>query len=280
MAELLVAYADDPAGSNMATHLAACMERGTDRMPGPAGKKISGFWHSDYYDLVTISSPAISADWLKGVPFVTGGEEYDGYVFLSRHSAESGVLALTCHSTGNFGEALFGGNDAEVAIPHPHLQKAYLRNLHAERDSPKFSEFDITIEATHHGPTALDKPVLFVEVGTTPVQWSDAALCGEVADVLHRTLVSDMLQSPVAICFGGTHYPKRFTSEILDGTHALGTVIPKRFIRLLDDDLFEHIMLRNKAASVALLDWGGIPGPDKRRLEDLLSTTNLDVRRI
>ena len=38
-----------------------------------------------------------------------------------------GVLALTCHSTGNFSEAKFGGNDRQVAVPHPALQKAYLQ---------------------------------------------------------------------------------------------------------------------------------------------------------
>ena len=66
---------------------------------------------------------------------------------------------MTCHSTGNFSEAKFGGNDREVAIPHPDLQKYYLQTL--QKHQSDFSEFQITIEATHHGPTALTKPTIF-----------------------------------------------------------------------------------------------------------------------
>ncbi len=61
-------------------------------------------FHGKYYDLLIIQSPAISADWLDEK------YDYDGFVFLSKHAAESGELALTCHSTGNFSEAKFGGN--------------------------------------------------------------------------------------------------------------------------------------------------------------------------
>ncbi len=290
MAELLVAFTGDPAGSRMASHLATDMEEdgvtasgATAPTPhGHGGGRIAGFWRSRHYDLMTIHTPAISADWLEEEIEAAGMGRYDGYVFLSKHYAESGVLALTCHSTGNFGEAKFGGNDSEVAIPHPHLQKAYLRNLHQRREESAFAGFDVTIEATHHGPSALGRPVLFIEVGTTPKQWNDDGLCGAVADVVHDTITSNVPRSPVAICFGGTHYPKKFTDEILDGACALGTVIPKRAVRLLGDDdgLFPHIVRRNGAASEALLDWGGIPGPDRKGLEDLLSTTSLRTRRI
>ena len=51
------------------------------------------------FDLIEIDTPAISADWLDEQ------YDYDGFVFLSKHAAESGTLALTCHSTGNFNEA-------------------------------------------------------------------------------------------------------------------------------------------------------------------------------
>ena len=275
-----MAFDDDPAGTGMASHLAKSMDM--DRTsPYDNEARVTSLWRSKYYDMMTISTPAISADWLGHV-VAAGAKDYDGYVFLSRHSAESGVLALTCHSTGNFGEARFGGNDSEVAIPHPHLQKAYLRNLY-EKKAPQFAKFDITIEATHHGPSALEKPTLFIEIGTTPEQWNDARLCGMVADVVHETLATSASQSyniPVAVCFGGTHYPEKFTDEILNGKRALGTVVPKRAIRHIDEDLFSHILRRNDMATEALLDWGGISGGDKKRLVDLLSTSKLKVSHI
>lgn len=277
--ELLVAFDDDPAGRRMAGRLAGGMEE--DGATAPHDGRISGVWRSEHYDMITISTPAVSADWLEDAEVVSAGG-YDGYIFLSRHSAESGELALTCHSTGNFGPAQFGGNDYEVAVPHPYLQREYMRNLQRRKESEGlFAEFDITIEATHHGPSALCKPAIFVEIGTTLAQWNDDGLCGAVADVVHQTLTSNIPSSaPVAVCFGGTHYPRRFTDEILSGTRALGTVVPKRAIPHIGDKLLRHIIERNGAATEALLEWGGIPGSEKRRLEGMLSESKLDVIKV
>ena len=251
--ELLVAYRDDPAGYNMANFLSQEMTLDGDIFRGK------------YYDLIIISTPTISADWLE--------EKYDyaGFVFLSKHAAKSGVLALTCHSTGNFSEAKFGGNNRQVAIPHPNLQKTYLQSL--QKHQSEFSEFQITIEATHHGPTALTKPTIFIEIGTTKKQWTDISLCISVAKLVHHVLVNTISENPVAICFGGTHYSLKFTNELLVGKFALGTVMPKHALDNLDEKLFSHIISQNKLAKFALLDWRGL-GPNKQKILDLLKSTS------
>jgi len=254
--ELLIAYQDDPAGRNMAAFLSKDMTLDGDVFRGK------------YYDLVIIPTPAISADWLE--------EKYDhdGFIFLSKHAAESGVLALTCHSTGNFSDAKFGGNSRQIAIPKPDLQKIYLQTL--KRNQSKFSEFQITIEATHHGPTALTKPTIFIEIGTTEKQWTDMSLCTSVATLVHQVLSQPIKEHPVAICFGGTHYPSKFTNELLEGRYSLGTVMPKHALDFLDEELFSHILTQNCMAKTALLDWKGL-GPYKEKLLDLLKFTDLDV---
>ncbi|MFQ5497464.1 MAG: D-aminoacyl-tRNA deacylase [Nitrosopumilus sp.] len=254
--ELLVAYQDDPAGHNMAKYLTKKMTKDGEIFRGK------------YYDLIIIPSPAISADWLEEK------YDYDGFVFLSKHAAESGVLALTCHSTGNFSEAKFGGHDREVAVPHPDLQKTYLQTL--KENQTKFSEFDITIEATHHGPTGLTKPSIFIEIGTTEKQWNDESLCNDVARFVHQVLSNPIKKHPVAICIGGTHYPAKFTDELLNGKYALGTVIPKHALGYIDEKLFSHIISQNKMATVVLLDWKGL-GSDKQKVLHLLETTVLEV---
>ena len=254
--ELLVAYQDDPAGHNMAKFLSKEM------------KQDGNIFHGKNYDLIIIPTPAISADWLEEK------YDYDGFVFLSKHAAESGVLALTCHCTGNFTKAKFGGNDRQIAIPHPHLQKAYLQTL--KKNQSTFPDFQITIEATHHGPTALTKPSIFIEIGTTEKQWNDVSLCNSIASLVHQVMIQPVKENPVAICFGGTHYPSKFTDELLDGKHALGTVIPKHALDNLDEELFSHILSQNSMAKTALLDWNGL-GPNKSKVIDLLKTTNLEV---
>ena len=62
--ELLIAYRDDPAGYNMANFLSQKMTLDGDIFRGK------------YYDLIIISTPAISADWLEEK------YDYDGFLFL------------------------------------------------------------------------------------------------------------------------------------------------------------------------------------------------------
>ena len=256
---LLVAYKDDPAGNNMATFLSHDLEKNGDIF---RGKK---------FDLLIIPSPTISADWLEEK------FDYDNYVFLYKHAAESGVLALTCHSTGNFADAKFGGNPKQVAIPFSSFQKMYLQNLWKKRDF--FSDFQITIEATHHGPTNLNKPCIFIEIGTTEKQWSDVELCSAIALTIKEILQQPLQQFPSALCFGGTHYSEKFTNEVINGKFALGTVIPKHALEFLDEVLFRHIMERNIGAEAAILDWNGL-GKNKQKVVDLLSTTKLDLIKV
>ena len=255
--ELLVAYRNDPAGYNMAKFLSEKMDKDNDDV-----------YRGKNYDLLIIPTPAISADWLEEK------YDYDGFVFLSKHAAESGVLALTCHSTGNFSKAKFGGNDFQVAVPHPNLQKAYLQTLW--KNKSQFSEFQITIEATHHGPTALTKPAIFIEIGTTEKQWNDKSLCYSIAKLVHEVMTRQIPSSPIAICFGGTHYPVKFTNELLNGKFSLGTVMPKHALDNLDDNLFQHILERNKMASTILLDWNSL-GSNKQKLINFIEKTNLEV---
>ncbi len=257
--DLLVAFENDPAGHNMAKYLSQKMEKNGD------------VYHSKNFDLIEIDSPAISADWLDEK------YDYDGFVFLSKHAAESGTLALTCHSTGNFNEAKFGGNQKELAIPYPNLQKKYLQTLWDNRES--FSDFEITIEATHHGPTHLKKPSIFVEVGTTEQQWNDESLCSSVAQLVFETLEKPIDSYPFAICFGGTHYSEKFTKELLFGKYALGTVMPKHALEFLNPVIFEHLITQNNGAEAALLDWKSL-GKYKQTLIDFLSTTKLEVIKI
>lgn len=259
LVQLLVAYQSDIAGSNLARYISQNM-------------KLDGeIYRGENYDLVIIQTPVIFADWLEEK------YHYDGFVFLSKHASETGTLALTCHSTGNFSEALFGGKPRQVAIPHPHLQKSYMQTLWEKRND--FMKFEITIEATHHGPTALNRPTLFIEVGTTEKQWNDKALCDSVATIVEDVMSMKSSKNDVAICFGGTHYPIKFTKELIEGKYALGTVMPKYALDDIDEKLFSHILERNKEAKCALVDWSSL-GKNKQKIVSFIEATNLEMIRV
>ena len=92
----------------------------------------------------------------------------DLLAFASRHAGETGAL-LTAHHTGNFGPAEFGGEDRALAraAPNAHSRVLAAFRQHAPED------YEVGTECTHHGPTDLTVPSLFVELGSGERQWQD-----------------------------------------------------------------------------------------------------------
>ncbi|SNZ17363.1 D-aminoacyl-tRNA deacylase [Natronoarchaeum philippinense] len=95
-------------------------------------------------------------------------DDPDLLVFASRHAGDTGPL-LTAHFTGNFGPAKFGGEDNALATSCPRALSAVVDAL----DEYAPPEYDVGVEATHHGPTAVGVPSMFVELGSDEPQWDD-----------------------------------------------------------------------------------------------------------
>jgi len=201
------------------------------------------------------------------------------YIFLSRHSAESGVASLTAHTTGNFSsEAKFGGVARELARADPALLKNYLVAL-AERKG-KVKGYEITMEATHHGPTSLGKPVLFVELGSSEKYWGDRKAAGVVAEALVESLTKKAIWSRVALGFGGTHYPEKFTKMVIEEDIAFSFVASKYTLEYVDDRMLGQMLQRTSApVRYAVLDWKGL-GPYKEKITGLVSQFGLEAIKV
>lgn len=201
------------------------------------------------------------------------------YIFLSRHSAESGIPSLTAHTTGNFGTlAESGGVGRELARVDPALLKNYMVALSARRD--KVPSFEVTIEATHHGPTSLSKPVLFVELGSSEKHWEDASAAGVVGDALVESLAKKAVWSRVALAFGGTHYSEKFTKLEVEGDMAVAHVAPKYALGDVDEAMFGQMIQKTVApVRFAVLDWKGL-GPHKDKITGLASSFGLEQVRV
>lgn len=201
------------------------------------------------------------------------------YIFLSRHSADSGIPSLTAHTTGNFGaEAKFGGSPKELGRVDPALLKNYLRALWSHRGEVK--GYNVTMEATHHGPTALHKPVLFVELGSSEGQWGDGAAAKVVGRSLMESLAVKEIWPKVALGFGGTHYSEKFTKLTIEGDFAFSFVAPKYALEQVDEGIFGQ-MLQRTAAPVryAVMDWKGL-GPHKEKVLGLIRKFGLEEVRV
>jgi D-aminoacyl-tRNA deacylase len=201
------------------------------------------------------------------------------YIFLSRHSAESGIASLTGHTTGNFSaETKFGGGGKELARSDPSLLKNYLITLWKHREEVK--EYEITMEATHHGPTSLQKPVLFVEMGSSQKHWGDKKAASVVGRALMESLREKAIWSKAAIGFGGTHYPEKFTRLLIDGDVALAFVAPKYALEYIDERMVGQMIQRSTApVRYAALDWKGL-GPHKEKVVSLVKRYGLEEIRL
>ena len=201
------------------------------------------------------------------------------YIFLSRHSAESGIASLTAHTTGNFSaDAKFGGNGRELGRADPALLKNYMMALWKRRE--KVKGYEITMEATHHGPTSLQKPVLFVELGSSEKYWGDKEAAAVVAEALMESLTEKQIWSRVAIGFGGTHYPEKFTKMVVEGDTAFSFIVPKYALEQLDGGMVGQMIQRtNSPVRQAVLDWKGL-GPHKEKVVGLVKQFGLEEVRV
>ena len=200
------------------------------------------------------------------------------YVFLSRHAAESGRAALTSHTTGNFGEAQLGGKERELGRADPDLLKNYIIALSKRKE--RVPEYQITVEATHHGPTSLAKPTLFVEIGATQRNWEDADAAKVVAEALLESLLEPSIWTKVGVAFGGTHYPEKVNRTLVEGDMAVAYVVPKYALDKIDGAMMGQMLQRSTSpVRYALVDWKGM-GSQKERVVGLAEQFGLEVVRM
>jgi len=149
----------------------------------------------------------------------------DLLVFASRHAGETGPL-LTGHPTGNFGPAEFGGESGEFARACPNAHRRVVEAL--ESHAP--TGYEVGIECTHHGPTTVGVPSLFVEVGSDEPEWDDPDAAGAVAKAILALRDVDP-DAPGEngtrrhlVGFGGGHYAPQFERVIRETDWTVGHI--------------------------------------------------------
>jgi D-aminoacyl-tRNA deacylase len=199
------------------------------------------------------------------------------FIFLSKHKSDSGIPTLTCHCTGNFAEDnAYGGRPRELAISYPSLQKGYLKAITAAWQ--KVPQYDITIEATHHGPTSLNKPVLFVELGSSEKQWIDNNAAAVICDTLLEMLDKDIdCCDKVGIALGGTHYPTKFNKLLLESKFGLAAVASKHNLQAVDEKILDQMAEKSiEEVTYIILDSKGL-GSQKDRIMKIAKKTHLEL---
>lgn len=196
----------DPAGSRIHAHLEEIIRKGTVR---------NDSWKPEFVHIKT-GERLIHAD------HIDRDVDAELILFLSRHASVRPVPLLTVHVTGNIAGAELGGLPGRLPPACPVMMKAVLVSL-ADHAPPGYG---VSYEMTHHGPTELETPSFFVEVGSTEKEWNDEVATRAAA----RAILSarpEPDQVPL-IGFGGTHYSPRQTEIALKSRAAFGHMIPSR----------------------------------------------------
>lgn len=190
-------------------------------------------------------------------------------IFASRHVSKTGRPTLTAHVPGD-------PLKYDLAIASPPTVKAALCELRRARDQLGLP-YDVSLEATHHGPTGLNVPVTFVEIGSSPQQWRDPKAGEAVARAL-MVAAGKPAEARPAIGFGGIHYARRHTEVALRTDVGIGHIFPKYLS--FDEKLIARALARTRGDSILFaLDWKGLRGESRERIRAIATKLGIPVVR-
>jgi len=213
----------------------------------------------------------------------------DFLIFASRHRSEIGRKAFLTHLTGNWtSKADFGGEPRHLSKASALLVRAGFFSLKEQLELPlfdDFSEYSLDIEVTHHGPTTLNIPLLFIELGSSEKEWKIKKAGKLVANSIIRTILEyfklkDSSQIKIGLGFGGTHYAPQFRKLINEKNIAISFICPKYYIQELNKEMIT-LMINNTIENLDyfIIDWKGTNSNDKKHLINLLEEFDIPIKK-
>ena len=267
MSRLLICYDKDPPSANMRHYL---LEKRQWEDIGSDGENT--YMSCDGDVLMNISVKHIFAEGIDGIASKYGVDVTD-VVFMSRHSAASGKPTLTVHPIGNFKDAEFGGNPRTLVKPTPHMMTDALRRMKVRNDSPEYS---VSFEVTHHGPY-LDKPTMFIEIGSEETHWGDMHAADMLSDVILGMNGDE--RYPVVVGVGGGHYAPRFTELVLTQKVDMGHMVPYYQIQNTDDEEVARMISDACTATdtgLVYVHRNSMKGAEERRINAIIDSLGFE----
>ncbi|GAB2280160.1 D-aminoacyl-tRNA deacylase [Dionaea muscipula] len=225
MVTLVVATTADPASIGPSSSLLSM----PGWLPGPSFEGIISFSNGGVrllqHDKSIVVEDNLDIRWEQATK-----EVVDNVIFLSKHTAVSNRPALTIHPIGipHLKEGDVppqGGRPGWAAPPDPRMGP-WIRLLRKIAESRGLTpEFEITMEATHHGPIT-SKPTMFLEIGSTAEYWKRQDAAQAMAQLVWEGLglgdgvavgnwCSESDKKKVLLGIGGGHYVPRHMDLIL-----------------------------------------------------------------
>ena len=249
---LIVASKKDKAGINITTNLSQFRK---NPLISSIQKQDSGF---DFY---FVEEEIIFTENLD----IEKINKYDFIIFASKHKSEKGGRTLTVHASGNFRNADLGGEIGKVCKSSALFQKQIFEKLKKNTEEHNL-KYDVTLEATHHGPL-IDKPCVFIEIGSTENEWVNRKAGFIIAKTISE-VIQEFKENPyneIAIGIGGPHYCPNFNKIQLNSNIAISHIIPSYVFPLTEEMVKEAIEKTEEEIDFAVLDWKGLGNAEQRQ---------------
>jgi D-aminoacyl-tRNA deacylase len=206
---------------------------------------------------------------------------YDFIIFASRHISKSGGKTLSVHAPGNWKTADFGGEEERVSKTSALFLKQLFDTLNKKKIEHKLNQYEVTMEATHHGPL-INKPCVFIEIGSTEIEWKNRRAGFVIAKTILETINNFKVNpyNEVAIAIGGPHYCPGFNKLQLGSNVAISHVIPSYALPLTKEMIKEAIKKTEEEVDFAVIDWKGLGNVESRnQVLEMLDKLYLEYKR-
>ena len=152
-----------------------------------------------------------------------------------------------------------------------------LRPLYQELKKQNTLNFEIAIEADHHGPNC-NKPCLFIEIGSSEKQWNNKQAGKIIATTIQNTIKKELKKEKTIIIFGGTHYNQLAIKALENTNYNIGHICSKYNLPYLTKNTLKQALEKNQdKIEFAYLD-KKIKSEPRKKLIKLLEELNIEYK--
>lgn len=206
---------------------------------------------------------------------------YDFIIFASKHVSQSKEKTLSVHAPGNWRYAEFGGQTGKACKSSAWFVKQVFEKINENIEQYHLKDYKLTMETTHHGPL-IEKPCIFIEIGSTETEWQDRRAGFVLARAIKQT-IETFKPNPyneIAVAIGGPHYCPNFNKIQLKSNVAISHVVSQYSFPLTEEMIQEALKKTEEEVDFALLDWKGLGKAEQRQeILQILDKLHLNYKR-
>ncbi|MEM0134288.1 MAG: D-aminoacyl-tRNA deacylase [Thermoplasmatales archaeon] len=234
-----------------------------------AGKNIGYFLEKNFsVDVVAINEHPVYHDYPEKDANAKEGELI---IIPSQHKSQKNIRSLTVHAAGNFDTNELGGEKNKMVPYDARYARGVLLNINKYA---KNLDFQVTYEATHHGPYS-ENPLVFVEIGSSELEYGDR----EIGYIIARSIYESFDEEAEVYCgIGGLHYSSKFTNIALNEDIAVGHIASKYRFAALNPESLKEMYRKTIGAKGFLIEGKSFNSHQRNFIKDMLESESLDYR--